>query len=257
MGIQDLQAFLESECPDACKPVDLLKISREFVGRPSKRRGPNRLCLVVDAESCLHRLYGGFYADWACGGEWNRMRHFLTNLMRACQSANLELVMFFNGALEAHRMNEWAEMQTQTKKNIGNVLRHVYNKATPPPKIWWVAPSGLRVALRMALRQMGIPVACSMDDHQQEVIAYCRENSFHGLVAQDADYAVFDPPHYFSSDQLKLTYRGALDTVEYIIDEVAKSLDLHPKRFCVLAALLGMCTKHTQVCFHHSNHTTI
>jgi len=102
----------------------------------------------------------------------------------------------------------------------------------------------------MALRQMGIPIACSMDDHQQEVIAYCRENNFHGLVAQDADYAVFDPPRYFSSDHLKLTYRGALDTVEYIMDEVAKALDLHPKRFCVLAALLGMWTEHTQVCFN-------
>ena len=241
MGIQDLQAFLESECPDACRPVDLLKIAREFVGRPSRRGGPNRLCLVVDAESCIHRLYGGYYSDWACGGEWNRMRQFVTNLTRACQAVNMEMVMFFNGALETHRINEWAETQAEVKNNVSNVLRHVHNKATPPPKVWWIAPSGLRVALRMALRQMNIPVALSMDDHQQEVIAYCRENDFHGLVAQDAEYAVFDPPRYFSSEHLKLSYRGALDSVEYIMDDVAKTLDLHPKRFCVLAALLGTC----------------
>ena len=92
----------------------------------------------------------------------------------------------------------------------------------------------------MALRAMGIPMMVSMDDHHQEVIAYCREHNFHGVLAQDADFAIFDPPRYFSSQNLKLTYRGGLETKEYVIDEVAKAIDLHPKRFCVLAALLGI-----------------
>lgn len=48
---------------------------------------------------------------------------------------------------------------------------------------------------------------CSMDDHHQEVIAYCRENNYNGLIADDAEYAAFDPPRYFSSEQLKLTYK--------------------------------------------------
>lgn len=78
-----------------------------------------------------------------------------------------------------------------------------------------------------------------MDDHRQEVIAYCRENACDGLVAEDAEYAIFDPPRYFSSEQLKLTYKGSLETKEFILNEVAKGLDLHPNRFCVFAALLG------------------
>lgn len=48
---------------------------------------------------------------------------------------------------------------------------------------------------------------CTMDDHHQEVIAYCREYGFHGLLADDAEYAAFDPPRYFSSENLKLTYK--------------------------------------------------
>lgn len=48
---------------------------------------------------------------------------------------------------------------------------------------------------------------CTMDDHRQEVIAYCREQELNGLIADDAEYAVFDPPRYFSSEQLKLTYK--------------------------------------------------
>ncbi len=234
MGIQQLQEYIESECPDACKPVDLLKIARGFVTR---RRGHIRL--IVDAESCLDRLYGGFYSDWACGGQWNRMLHFLTIFMRACHSANMELVMFFNGALESQRLEEWFNIQLEDKRNVNQVLKHINNKATPPPKVWWISPVCLRSSLRMALRQMGVSVACSMDDHHQEVIAYCRENGFYGLIAQDSDYAIFDPPRYFSSHHLKLTYKGALESMEYDMNQVAKSWDLDPKRFCVLAALLG------------------
>lgn len=47
----------------------------------------------------------------------------------------------------------------------------------------------------------------SMDDHHQEVIAYCRENNFNGIIANDSVYAIFDPPSYFSSEHLKLTYK--------------------------------------------------
>ena len=51
---------------------------------------------------------------------------------------------------------------------------------------------------------------CTMDDHHQEVIAYCREYGFHGLLADDAEYAAFDPPRYFSSEYIKLTYKVML-----------------------------------------------
>ena len=234
MGVQDLQSFIEAQCQDACKSVDLLKIARK-----RHQRGQTRLRLVVDAEGCLHRLYGGYYPDWVCGGEWNRMREFLSSLVNACHAANLELIVFFNGALEGHRRHEWGQQQAQRKRNINDVLRHIQHKATPPPKVWWVAPACLRTCLRLTLRQMGVSIACSMDDHVQEVIAYCRENSLLGLVAQNSDYAVFDPPRYFSSNNLKLTYKSSLETIEYVMDEVAKILDLHPKRFCLLAALLG------------------
>lgn len=87
------------------------------------------------------------------------------------------------------------------------MLRHINSKGTPPPKVWWVPPTGLRTALRMAMRHLGLTTVTSMDDHRQETIAYLRENPLHGLVADDAEYAVFDPPRYFSASHLKLTYK--------------------------------------------------
>lgn len=240
MGIVDLQGFIEEHCKNACKPVDLIKIARGLaLSQAGKKRGPNRLCLAVDGESCLDRLYGGFYSDWSCGGQWNRMNQFLGTLIQACGSAHMELVIFFNGGLENQKLQDWFKEQQLTKKNAISVLKHINNKATPPPKVWWIAPVSLRSSLKMTLRQLGVPVACSLEDHHQEVMQYVRENNFHGIVADEADYAVFDPPRYFSSQHLKLTYKGALETTEFVMDEVAKILDLHPKRFCIVAALLG------------------
>lgn len=78
-----------------------------------------------------------------------------------------------------------------------------------------------------------------MDDHHQEVIAYCREYGFHGLLADDAEYAAFDPPRYFSAENLKLTYKGSLETKEFMIPELHKTLHLSQDQVCVLTALLG------------------
>ncbi|XP_045164687.2 constitutive coactivator of PPAR-gamma-like protein 1 homolog isoform X2 [Mercenaria mercenaria] len=240
MGIKDLQAYLETHCSSACLSVDLLKISKSFVPKRRGRvPGSSRFCLIVDAESCLDRLYGGYFSDWVCGGQWNRMLTFLSNLLQACQMANMELVVFFNGALESQKMDTWYSAQLNQKKKVNMVLRHIYNRGTPPPKVWWNPPIFLSGALRLALRQLGIGVAMSMDDHEQEVIAFCREHGLQGILGQNAVYAIFDPPRYFSNQNLKLTYKGSLETKEYVMDEIAKSLDLNPNRFCLCAALLG------------------
>lgn len=49
MGIQDLQTFLENEGVG----VDLFRIARNQAGG---------FRLVLDAEGCLDRLYGGFFS---------------------------------------------------------------------------------------------------------------------------------------------------------------------------------------------------
>lgn len=241
MTSNELQQFIETHCASACVSVDLLKISRGFVPKRRSRFGsPTRFCLVVDAESCLDRLYGGFFSDWVCGGQWNRMTTFLTSLIQACHNANMELVIFFNGGLESQKINEWYSQQLARREKAKLVLRHVNNKGTPPPKVWWMQPVFLRGALRMALRHLGVSVQCSMDDHHQEVIGYCREHELQGIIAQESVYIIFEPPRYFSSNSLKLTYKGSLETKEYIMEEIAKCLNLNPNRFCIFAALLGM-----------------
>uniref|UniRef100_A0A674CGW6 Family with sequence similarity 120 member A n=1 Tax=Salmo trutta TaxID=8032 RepID=A0A674CGW6_SALTR len=83
-------------------------------------------------------------------------------------------------------------------------------------------------------------VVQSIEDHHLEVIALCRENGFHGLVAYDSDYALCNIPYYFSAHALKLSRNGkSLTTSQYLMHEVAKQLDLNPNRFVIFASLLG------------------
>ena len=242
MGISDLHTFVEAECSNACVSVDLLKISRGFQKTNSRVEIPNNNChcgLVIDAECCLDRLYGGFFSDWVCGGQFNRMTDFLKSLIDSCQNANLDFVVFFNGALEKEKLNDWFVQQKLQKENIRHVFRHIITKGTPPPKVLWNAPVFLQGALRMALANLKVSVECSVEDHHQEIIAFCRKHALQGIVAQNPLYVIFDPPRYFSANNLKLTYKGSLETTEYIVDEIAKCLNLNPNRFCIFAALLG------------------
>ncbi|KAK0085742.1 hypothetical protein PV325_004479 [Microctonus aethiopoides] len=262
MGIQDFQTFLDSNCvPGGAVPVDLLKIARHVIQRQRNRankaqipHSPPIIRLILDGECCLDRLYGGYFSDWACGGQWNRVFQFLTVFIQAIEMSGVELAVFFNGCNEAPRRSEWIQHQLETRVKVNNVLKHITTKGTPPPKIWWTPPVCLRTGLRMALRHLKISVMCSMDDHHQEVIAYCRENNYYGLIADDAEYAAFDPPRYFSSEQLKLTYKGSLDTKEYMTSHVTKALGIYPDRMCILAALLGnyILTEHDLTDFYKS-----
>ncbi|KAJ2947040.1 hypothetical protein O0L34_g16385 [Tuta absoluta] len=228
MGIQDLQTFLENEGVG----VDLFRIARNHAGG---------FRLVLDAEGCLDRLYGGYFSDWACGGQWARCVQFLTTLAQALAEHQVALCVCFNGshptppALPQH----WIQTQATYRQRVNSVLRHILTKGTPPPKVWWVPPMGLHSCLRTALRYLNIPIMVSADDHCQEVVGLCREKTYAGLVGCSGEYLVFQPPRYFSSSQLKLTYRSSLETKEYMVHELPKLLDVPQDRLCLMAALLG------------------
>ena len=116
MGIEALQSYLEFECKDANLSVDVGKIVKEVAAAAADAStGENppsgRFSLVIDAEGCLDRLYGGHHADWSSGGQWNRMYEFLSALNTACNKINVKLVVFISGASEKSRLGQWAANQ--------------------------------------------------------------------------------------------------------------------------------------------------
>ena len=48
---------------------------------------------------------------------------------------------------------------------------------------------------------------CTVEDHHKDIVRFCQRNSFHGIIADDPEYLVFDIQRYFSAQKLKLTFK--------------------------------------------------
>ncbi|XP_021964405.1 constitutive coactivator of PPAR-gamma-like protein 1 isoform X2 [Folsomia candida] len=239
MGLNDLQSHFTQNIVNTVESVDLLKVAQTVKTKNRNDRG-EQFKVIVDGECCLDRLYGGYFPDWICGGQWNKMEQFLRNFASVIQSSNLDLVICFNGALEPERLEqEWKIKQEETLKFIEEIHRHVTYKKKPPPKCWWVAPAYLRSAVRVTFRALQIRTMSTLEDHHKEIVRFCQKNNFHAIVADDPEYLVFDIPRYFSAQKLKLTFKGSLETVELKLKKVQDDLNLTPEKFHIFTALFG------------------
>ncbi|XP_045688509.1 constitutive coactivator of PPAR-gamma-like protein 2 isoform X3 [Phyllostomus hastatus] len=199
--------------------------------------------VLVDAGSALPRLYGGYQTDWVCGGQWNAMLGYLSALCQACACSGgdgLELVVMFPGGLGKDRLAEWGRRCQTERQTAQLIVGHVGNKGTPPPRAWFLPPACLSHCVRLALIRFRVKVFQSLEDHHLEVVAFFRENGFHGLLAHDSEYALYNIPFYYSSHALKLSWNGKnLTTNQFLMQEVAKQLGLKRVNFPIFAALLG------------------
>uniref|UniRef100_A0AAX7V952 Family with sequence similarity 120C n=1 Tax=Astatotilapia calliptera TaxID=8154 RepID=A0AAX7V952_ASTCA len=230
MGVQGFQEYLEKRCPGATVPVDLLKLARTAARQ-----------ILIDADSGLQRLYGGYQTDWVCGGEWNAMLGYLAALSQAClYQGGLELVVVFNGTLGKERWPEWARRAQSQRQTAQLIVNHVGSKATPPPRAWFLPPACLSHCVRLAMFRFRVRVVQTLEDHHQEVLSLYRDYGFAGLIAQDSEFALCNVPAYFSSHALKLSWNGKnLTTHQYLLSEAARQLGLKTQHLPCFAALLG------------------
>lgn len=72
-----------------------------------------------------------------------------------------------------------------------------------------------------------------------EVIDYYREHSLNAIIGMHPDYIIMNVSRYFSSHDIRLSYKGALETKEYIVNQVLSHLELHPEQLAIIAVLIG------------------
>uniref|UniRef100_A0A914UT71 Constitutive coactivator of PPAR-gamma-like protein 1 n=1 Tax=Plectus sambesii TaxID=2011161 RepID=A0A914UT71_9BILA len=240
-GVDKFLEYVKEVFPDTCTSQDLLKLSRRPAAPPHHYPDctTGKACVLIDGECCLDRLYGGYYSDWACGGQWNRVLDFLPLLASSARNHNVSLVVVFDGSLNHDRDAEWKRLEADCAERSKQIMQHIRRRHTPPPKSLWIPPTGLRSFLRLALMQIGITVFQTVDDHKQEVMTFLRDNHFDVLLAEGAEYLFMDPPRFMFASSLKLTFKGRLDVREIALDDVCRKFDLHPNRLALVAALLG------------------
>lgn len=86
------------------------------------------------------------------------MLGYLAALAKACFNGNIELFVFFNGALEKARLHEWVKRQGNERQTAQQIVSHVQNKGTPPPKVWFLPPVCMAHCIRLALIRFHIKV---------------------------------------------------------------------------------------------------
>lgn len=70
-------------------------------------------------------------------------------------------------------------------------------------------------------------------------MAYSASNDVQGILSDDSFFALLRPPRLFSAHDFKLTYKGSLETKEYLLENWTEQQNLGADRFPLLASLLG------------------
>lgn len=72
-----------------------------------------------------------------------------------------------------------------------------------------------------------------------EVIDYFHEHKLNGVIGLHPDFIIFNVSRYFSSHDIRLSYKGALETKEFMVTSILNHLKMIPEKLAVVAVLLG------------------
>lgn len=72
-----------------------------------------------------------------------------------------------------------------------------------------------------------------------EVIDYYHEHKLNAIIGIHPDYIVCNISRYFSSHDMRLSYKGALETKEFMVGQVLTNLQVSQEQMAIIAVLLG------------------
>ena len=236
MGIQGLQSFVEIQCSsEAWNDVDFKELNQS-INHGKTSSAPS--VLVVDAMSCLKHFYSTS-TDWVCGGQWNELLRNVENFVKAFRNINIELVVFFDGEQDTAKIQSWIQEEEENRQIIHQILSHVHNTSTFPPKRHFFAPKSLSTCLRLAFRCRNVVVCSTVGDLHKEIINYCKKYSCLGILGYHSDYLLLDAMSYYSSSHLKVVRKTGTTSVKFNTDVIFRELELDRSRLALFSTLLG------------------
>lgn len=222
-----------------------------------QRSSSDSLChLLIDVDTTLERLYGGYHADWLSGGEWSHLHSYILSLLKTCQDLSLCLIFCFDGTLYRSGQSQWYYEQTKQRKKVNQIFKHLkQNKVGLPRRHLWFSPPAFQLCFRLILRQLNSPhllmyqtYGYGHGEHQNQVKTYARQyaSSLIGIVSSDMEF--FFPIEnneekylckYFSSKHLKLSLKGQITLVQIQLNQIKEKFNLNNQQFALLLTLLG------------------
>ena len=219
----DFIKFITTHCVTSyksAKPTDFNAIAFDL-----KKISCSRLKIVIDADTCLDRLYGGVSSNWVAGSDYSRMGSFLNHLVVECNRNHIELIFYFNGTnpKDSNETNCWLHKEKIKHQNVATVINSLENN--PDQRIEnrdWIKPVNL---IRQIVNQLRsdkinqvnkvIHTFNSVRNHQKEIIEFCQLNKFEFLLSSDPEIMMLlcsqkleNSIRLFSAKSLKLLWRG-------------------------------------------------
>ena len=230
---------------------------------------------VIDVDSCIDRLYGGFDVDWKCGGDWIPMHNMIANLRRCAQMHNMQFVFMFNGTMpDMLQEREWADVQLNTRKNIFKIFQDPKCKeyrswSTPPflaemlkfeisycnQKDWenLVDTSGANRP-KNQMKHKAFQQFTTVEDHQKEILRFCYQNKCRGLITSDYGLIAllaferfslqhsdnFNQLRVFVGRNMRFSDNFGINSWEVDLDVLLKSIGLNENQFGCFTILVGL-----------------
>ena len=238
--------FLERHIENSLKQVDFIQIANQIKEKRS------RLRIVIDAESCLDRLYGGYFSNWICSGDWANISTFYRNLIRACFRLNLEVIIYFNGTNpQDNEINEWETKEKTKSQKIAQVFENIKVKKDSQNKLW-IKPIDLVNQIIVQLRtdkanklNKVIQTYTSIKCHQKEIIEFCKINKCEYLFTNDPDILMMilsksiENINLCSARSFKLEFKGNILAQQYDLNAILRFLNMKSFHIPAFATLLG------------------
>ena len=183
----------------------------------------------------LRRLYPPG-ANWANGGQFNELLEAVGNFIAAFQSVGFELMVFFDGATDEIKLEEYFRRKCRDLSRIRQTLEHVGKFGQQPDDVY-IPPNVIREGLAQCFKTHGCRTVFSIGEADREIAAYCMENNCFGVLGFDSDFYLFDLPRYLSSESLTITPE-AFTAISYEKDKVLRVLGLESATELILVGCL-------------------
>ena len=250
LGVNNILDCLELNTPVHKRDIE------EFLPPRENSSSTSLSHLLIDVDTSLERLYGGFYPDWLAGGEWSHLYSYLLSLLKTCQELSICLVFCFDGTLYRYGQSQWYYEQIQQRKKVNQIFKHLkQNKTGLPRRHLWFPPPAFQLSLRTILRELNSPYlviyqtwgygSCQHQE-QMKICAEQYQQSLIGIISSDLEFFfpnnVKDPKislRNFSSKHFKLSLKGKLTLVQIKFHQFQDQFSLDNQQFALLLTLLG------------------
>ena len=254
LGVNNILDCLELNTPSNKHDIeDLIRLQREKLPSNNDQSTSIPLChLLIDVDTTLERLYGGFHPDWLSGGEWSHLYSYILSLLKTCQDLSLCLIFCFDGTLYRYGQSHWYNEQIHQRKKVNQIFKHLkQNKSGLPRHHLWFSPPTFQLSLRTILRELNSPYLLMYQtwgegpyQHQEQMKIYAQKysSSLIGIVSSDIEFLFgrkMNEEKFFFSKHFKLSLKGKLTLVEIQLKQLKEKFSLNNQQFSLLLTLLG------------------